>query len=174
MKRLFFSIFFIFITFVVNAQVEHYRYGDIITTVTKQRMMPDNNGDLLHQVANEFSKEVGDMLKVHYPAEVRDAEVTFSVDRKTNMLVLKYTANIVRSTREGAEYHFDHRGSMSSALDRNSAINDSKSRAHEQFVDFKIPVQHWTTTTKVCERKEKGQPRYYFAITEYLMSWPKE
>ena len=98
--------------------------GQVIPVrVLKTRELPNNNGDELYSVANEFANEVGNKLKSNYPAKIYT--VTYKVESIGNNIRLTYEALIERS--DEANYHrfFDHRGALSSDVKRQNAVDDA-------------------------------------------------
>ncbi len=98
--------------------------------VTKTKTSSNNNGDNLHKIANEFSKEVGNKLKELYPAKINNISVKLKV--VNGMLSLTYIAQIIKCNKQEAQYYFDHRGALSASNKKLNALNNAKSRVEQQ------------------------------------------
>jgi len=128
MKRLLFLPIVFFLSFQVQSQ----------TFVIKRKILKDNNKDSLQKIANEFSEDVESALNKKYPSRVRDVLVDLKViDGQLNIF---YIAEIVETTEEEGQHHFDHRGALCTNVDAQNAIIASKLKMEEQkkgiFNDF--------------------------------------
>lgn len=101
-----------------------------IDEVTRTRTAVNNAGDYLHQIANEFSSEVGKTLKANYPAKVSSIDIEF--EYKNGKYTLTYTAWFEKCSISEHQYYFDHRGAMTTADSKDFAMQDASNRCKNQ------------------------------------------
>jgi hypothetical protein len=145
----------------------------ILVRVYKTRELPNNNGDELHRIANEFANEVGNKLKSNYPAEIHS--LAYIVESAGNNIRLTYEALIKRSDETSYQRFFDHRGALSSDVKRQDAVDDASSRMTYQ-VNQSLPKIKTATRngylfthsgrTEVAEHR--GQ---WIALSETFFAW---
>ncbi len=67
-----------------------------------------------HLSANDFAREVGNLLKEQYPAKVLEPKVSLSIGTSWGEVSYQFSwsCRIVKTTPEKADYYFDRRGTM--------------------------------------------------------------
>jgi hypothetical protein len=153
-------------------------YAQNEITIKVQRTAPDNRGDYLHKVANEFAKLVGDTLKSLYPATI--TSITVSMDESAPGITLTYSAIVSLCEKEDAIYYFDRRGALSASNDLLSAEEDAKERALEQtivtykkFVEqFGSPYRVWYLNAKT--KTKMADYKYLYLAENFIGAGPKK
>jgi hypothetical protein len=147
-------------------------------TIKMQRTAPDNEGDNLHKVANDFAKLVGDTLKSLYPATI--TSLSISIAESDSKITLTYVAIISHCEIEDVVYYFDRRGSLSAGNNlkkteksaKNNALEQSIPTYHKFVEQFGPPYRIWymnaKTTTKNVDYK------YLYLAENFIGAGPKK
>ncbi len=145
----------------------------VLARVFKTRELPNNNGDELHRVANEFADEVGGKLKSNYPAKIYS--VTYKVESVGSNIRLTYEALIERSDETSYHWYFDRRGALSSDVKRQNAIDDALGRmlyqVNQSLPKIKTATRNgylFTHSGKTEVVEHHGQ---WVALSETFFAW---
>jgi len=139
--------------------------------VIKTKTSPNNNGDNLHRIANDFSKEVGNKLKEFYPAKVENVSVKLTVIN--GMLNLTYSAQITKCSKKESQFYFDHRGGLSARNKISDAVSNSTQRAKKQKTDFIYILEKNYSDIKIVS-KNIDKVKYlnsYWVICEFFITY---
>ena len=126
MKKFILSLLIIFIADQCSAQ-----YLEVV----KSRSATNMSTDYLHQIANDFSIEVGNKLKQEYPARIEWVYVYLIC--KKGVLTLTYKASLEKCDSVDADWIFDHRGALRIASTEKIACNDAEKSRTSQMREGK-------------------------------------
>lgn len=146
--------------------------------IEMERTAPDNAGDQLHKLANNFAKLIGDTLKALYPATVTDVDVF--MNEGPNGITLSYRAIVSRCEPYEAIYYFDHRGALSGNNKFDLAEKDAKERAFEQTMEankkfaesYGAPYHTWFRYAQI--RTKKAETKYIYLAENFIGAGPKK
>ncbi len=84
-----------------------------------------------HLSANEFARQVGEQLKVHFPSKVIDPQVELRIYRKNGVRYFehRWSCRIVPATDSQADFFFDRRGALSSG----STLEEAKAAVKKEI-----------------------------------------
>jgi hypothetical protein len=112
-----------------------------------------------HMGANDFAKQVGNLLKERYPSKVEGLKVTLTINilGGEELYHLSYFCYVVPTTPDQAQYYFDRRGTILSG----KTDEDAKNKVNAQI----------NNTNKIGKLKESFQKTYgnYYMPDEFVL-----
>ncbi len=140
------------------------------TTLTVSRTNP-KAGDSLYNLANLFAKQVGDSLKLNYPAKIQDISV--KLEYENNVYTLTYTAVIELNALYNYDYYFDRRGYLTTKSTVKEAWRDAaeKKNAAKELINtaFKQQYGHFRPIKNIFISIHCGQ-NCETALAEYFIA----
>lgn len=133
---------------------------------------PDNNGDRLHKIANDFANAVGDSLKENFPMMIEPTTLIVTMECYNDTVKLSYTVFLIKCDTNQADYFFDRRGALSKDIRSYVAIDDAENRCADQALvvcrGFKkkyseIAYQSYVDVNVKCDG-------YTYALSEYFLT----
>ncbi|MDQ5949746.1 MAG: hypothetical protein QG563_253 [Patescibacteria group bacterium] len=107
-------------------------YGQKKITVSRSAAYPDNVGDRLHKIANDFATTVGDHLKAEYPMKIDSASLKLTMECFNDTVRLSYHVALVECDSNEAHFYFDRRGALSKDVRPYVAGADAEVRCADQ------------------------------------------
>lgn len=143
--------------------------------VKKSAAYPDNNGDRLHKISNDFADEVGDMLKEHYPMKILVSSLSIKMECYHDTVRLTYQVQLINCSKDSAQYYFKHSGSMNKDTRPYVAVVDAETKCADQALVVKRQFKtthHFDPLVDlniyIDESTECG--KYTYALSEYFIS----
>ncbi len=147
-------------------------YAQKKITVYNSVAYPDNSGDRLHKVANDFATRVGGLLKEEFPMRIDSTSLLVKMECYNDTIKLSYSVTLVECDTNDAHYYFDRRGALSKDVRPYVAGIDAETRCYEQSLvvarAFKKKYNAIVFDAYVDVNVKCGG--YTYALSEYFLA----
>ncbi len=140
--------------------------------VHKSLAYPDNSGDRLHKVANDFATRVGDILKEEFPMKIDSASLFVKMECYNDTVKLSYSVVLIECDTSEADYYFDRRGALSKDVRPYVAGADAESRCADQalVVTRAFKKNYKAVVFKRYVDVDVRCGGYTYALSEYFLT----
>lgn len=107
-------------------------YAQKTITVSRSAAYPDNVGDRLHKIANDFATRVGELLKEEYPMKIDQGSLKVTMKCFSDTVQLSYHVALVECDSNEAHFYFDRCGALTKDADAYDAEVDAENRCQEK------------------------------------------